>query len=269
MSDTGRQRARPVRVRRFDSGEWAPEAGDVVAAEDPLEIRVEGQPTAVTMRTPGHDRELTAGFLWTEGVIDGPDDLVALRHVDDPSDPQGNTIDVVLAPGVPALRRARAQRSFFASSSCGICGKAALDAVLQQHPPLPVPQPVPPEVVAVLPARMREAQAVFDQTGGLHAAALCDPKTGEVEVLREDIGRHNAVDKVLGWRLLEDRVPVDDRVLVLSGRLGFEIAQKAWAARIPAIVAVGAPSSLAVELGQRANMVLYGFVRDGRFNQYV
>ncbi len=241
---------------------------DAVAVEEPLEIRIDGRPVAVTMRTPGNDLELVAGFLLTEGVIDGADDIRAMAHVDDPLDPQGNTVDTVLAEGVPAARREAADRNLFASSSCGICGKASLDRVMVAAPPIQQPLEPSPHVLTALTRRLREAQPVFDRTGGLHAAALFTAN-GDLEVLREDIGRHNAVDKVIGWRLRADRVPVDDRILVLSGRAGFEIVQKALVAQIPAIAAIGAPSSLAVQLATRAGIALYGFLRDGRYNHYV
>ena len=240
---------------------------DLIAAEEPLEIRVDGRPVAITMRTPGHDLELVAGFLFTEGVIDGPDDIHALAHVDDPSSPRGNTVDTVLAAGVPAGRRHNADRAMYASSSCGVCGKQTLDRLMTIAPPLERHLDPAPELLTVLPGRLREEQAVFDQTGGLHAAALFTPE-GDLEVAREDIGRHNAVDKVVGWRLLADRVPVDDRILMVSGRVGFEIVQKALVARIPVVAAVGAPSSLAVQLANRAGMQLIGFLRDGRYNRY-
>lgn len=264
--DGAAPRAVRVERRRWD-GAWATPDVDFVAAEEPLEIRLEGQPLAVTMRTPGDDLDLVAGFLATEGVIDGPDDLVALRHVDDPRAPRGNTVDCVLAGGVPAARRDRAQRDFFASSSCGICGKATLDRVLVRCPPLPDPPTVDPALLADLPRRLRGGQAVFAATGGLHSAALFG-FDGSLALLREDIGRHNAVDKVLGARLRADRFPVDDAVLVVSGRAGFEIVQKAVVARVPVMVAVGAPSSLAVELAHRSGLQLCGFARDGRLNRY-
>lgn len=240
---------------------------DQVAQEEPLEIRIDGRPVAITMRTPGHDLELAAGFLYTEGVIDGLDDLRALAHVDDPGDPQGNTVDTVLSGGVPAARRSKADRALFASSSCGVCGKASIDRLLVGAPPLTRRVHIVPKMMLELPKRLREAQSVFDQTGGLHAAALFRPN-GEIEVTREDIGRHNAVDKVIGWRLREDRVPVDDRILMVSGRAGFEIIQKALVARIGVVAAVGAPSSMAVQLAEQSGMTLVGFLRDGRYNQY-
>ncbi len=240
---------------------------DVVATEEPLEIRIDGRPIAITMRTPGKDLELVAGFLFTEGVIDGPDDIQAMAHVDDPSDPKENTVDTVLATGVPAARRGKADRAMYASSSCGVCGKASIDKLLVGAPPLTHHIHPTPEVLLGMPERLREAQAIFDQTGGLHAAALFRA-TGEFEVLREDIGRHNAVDKVIGWRLRNDRVPVDDRILFVSGRAGFEIVQKALVARIPVVATVGAPSSMAVQLAEESGITLVGFLRDGRYNRY-
>lgn len=240
---------------------------DEVAVEEPLEIRIEGRPTAVTMRTPGDDLDLVAGFLFTEGVIDGVDDLVAMAHIDDPGGPFGNTVDVSLSSGVPAARRHQADRALFASSSCGLCGKASIDRLLLRAPPLGPPLDLDPALLVLLPRLLRADQDVFTRTGGLHAAGLFTA-TGELEVLREDIGRHNAVDKVLGARLRADRVPVHDRVLFVSGRAGFEIVQKALMAGVPALAAVGAPSSLAVTLARQSGMALYGFVRDGRCNRY-
>lgn len=240
---------------------------DAVVIEEPLEIRVEDRSLAVTMRTPGHDLDLAAGFLYTEGVIDGADDLVALAHL--PGDPSGNTVRAVLAGGVEAHRAAieRAARELFATSSCGLCGKASIDRVMLGAPPLSARVDVDPELLIQLPERLREAQAAFAQTGAIHGAALFD-LDGGLEVAREDIGRHNAVDKVLGWRLRQDRAPVDDRILVVSGRAGFEIVQKALVARVPVVAAVGAPSSLAVDLARESGMTLVGFLRDGRFNRY-
>lgn len=240
---------------------------DPVAVEEPLEIRVEGESFAVTMRTPGEDHELAAGFLFAEGVIDARDDLVAIASVDDPSDPRGNTVDVRLAPGVPLLRRVAAARSRFVSSACGICGKEAIAQIFQRISTSAVTWEMPPELLHALPARLREVQGEFARTGGSHAAALVTP-AGEIEIGFEDIGRHNAVDKAVGWRLLQDRVPIDDRLLLISGRAGFEIVQKAAVARIPAIAAVGAPTTLAVELARRAGLLLVGFLRDGAYNIY-
>ncbi|MCB9744393.1 MAG: formate dehydrogenase accessory sulfurtransferase FdhD [Alphaproteobacteria bacterium] len=256
-----------VRVRAWPQGTLRE---DLVVSEEPMELRVEGRPLAVMMRTPGHDEELAAGFLYTEGLIDGADDLSAMAKVRDPLDPQDNTLDVRLASGVRAdeARFLSAQREFYASSSCGLCGKATIENIFQGAPPLEAPLRLPVELLLTLPERMRPAQDHFSRTGGLHAAALFTPE-GELEVLREDVGRHNAVDKVLGWRLLRDAAPVDDRALVVSGRAGFEIVQKALVARVPVVVAVGAPSSLAARLAVEAGIQLVAFVRDGRGNEYV
>lgn len=258
--------SQPVTVRRFPGQRVEP---DLVVTEEPLELRVEGRSLAVTMRTPGHDRELAAGFLYTEGLLDGPDDLAALRKVRDPADPRDNTLDAILAEGVrlDEARFASAQRNTFASSACGVCGKATLDNVMRSVPPLEAPLRADHELLTRLPARMRQAQQAFEATGGLHAAALFH-SSGQLEVLREDVGRHNAVDKVLGWRLLQDRAPVDDRFLVVSGRVGFEIVHKALVARVPVLAAVGAPSSLAVDLARRSGMQLVGFLRADTLNEY-
>jgi len=239
---------------------------DLVATEEPLEIRIEGTPAAVTMRTPGHDLELVTGFLLTEGVIDGVDDLRAMAHVDDPADPQGNTVDVVLAAGVPAARRDRANREFFASSSCGVCGKATVDRVVQKLAPLSRRLEPDPALLCTLPDRLRAEQDVFGQTGGLHAAALFTPD-GELLVVREDIGRHNAVDKVIGWMVRAECWPME-AILVVSGRAGFEIVQKAVVAQLPVLASVGAASSLAVSLAEAAGLVLVGFVRKDRMTRY-
>lgn len=235
--------------------------------EEPLEIRVEERAVAVTMRTPGDDLDLAAGFLWTEGVIDGADDLVALAHL--AGDPAGNTVVARVAGGVEAHLDAlrRATREWYATSACGICGKASLDRIRLLAPPAPPPLPLPDRVLASLPDRLRDAQTAFARTGGLHAAALFAPD-GTIEVLREDIGRHNAVDKVLGHRLRADRAPVGDRVLVVSGRIGFEIVQKARMAGVPAVVALGAASTLAIDLAADAGMSLFGFVRADRWVRY-
>jgi len=256
-----------IEVIRHPSG--AREA-DVLAVEEPMELRVEGRPLMVTMRTPGHDRELAAGLLYTEGVIDGPDDLMAMAHIRDPREPRDNTMDVRLAAGVSADAVAHltsARREVYASSACGVCGKATIAQVLRRVPPLPSPRRADPALLMRLPALMRPLQAAFEATGGIHAAALFS-FSGELEVLREDIGRHNAVDKVLGWRLLADRAPVDDRVLVISGRAGFEIVQKAAAAGVPVLASVGAASSLAVSLAREAGIQLVGFLRHDRLNEY-
>lgn len=259
----------PVQVRRGRVLEGqvhlAPIEPDLLAVEAPLELRVEGAPFLVTLRTPGHDLELAAGALLAEGVIADRDDLSAIASVDDPAAPRGNTVDVRLAPGVPLLREAA--RARYASSACGLCGKEAIDQIFARVGRVERRFEVDPRVLVALPAALRAAQAIFDETGGLHAAGLFAPD-GALEVLREDVGRHNAVDKVLGWRLFQDRLPVDDRILLVSGRAGFEIVQKAIVAGVGVLAAVGAPSSMAAELAARSGVALYGFLRDGRYNLY-
>ena len=261
------ERTRFVSVTRHPSEQVE---SDGVAVEEPLEIRVEGRGLVVTMRTPGDDIELVTGFLYSEGVIDSLDDLVAVAKVHNPLDPQDNTVDVRLSPGVSIDegRFASAQRTLFASSACGVCGKATIEQVIKSVPKLEGCAAIGADWLLSLPERMRHAQPTFDATGGIHAAALFDIDTGQLEVLREDIGRHNAVDKVLGWRMRQDRTPVDDAVLLVSGRAGFEIIQKALIAGVPAVAAIGAPSSMAVQLAEEAGMQLFGFVRESRFNRY-
>lgn len=255
-----------VAITTHRLGEPAQARADELAVEAPLEIRVEGQPVAITMRTPGHDLDLVTGFLLTEGVIDDDDDIRAMAHVDDPSAPRGNTVDTVLAEGVPAARARSADRSFYASSSCGICGKATIDRVFARFDPLPPPPAFAPEVLHGLPNRLRAVQATFVRTGGLHAAGLFTTD-GTLVLLREDIGRHNAVDKVIGAAVRGD-LDRSSLLLVVSGRAGFEIVQKAVVARFPVLAAVGAPSSLAADLAHRAGLVLVGFLRNDRFNVY-
>jgi FdhD protein len=231
------------------------EERDAVAVEEPLEIRIGGTPVAVTMRTPGHDEELALGFCLSEGLRPSaarlPDNLAA------------NTVDV----DAPAFDPARLQRSFYTSSSCGVCGKGALEAVSVEAPRVDSQLRVPLALVASLPGRLREAQATFDATGGLHATGLFDTG-GSLLCLREDVGRHNALDKVVGWAFGQGRLPLADEVLCLSGRLSFELVQKAAVAGCPVLAAVGAPSSLAVELARDRGITLCGFVRDGRCNVY-
>lgn len=242
----------------------APEA-DQLAVEEPLEIRIEEAPLAVTMRTPGDDLDLAAGFLLTEGVVEEAADLVAIGHL--AGDPVGNTVVARLAGGVEAHAEAvrRATRELYATSACGICGKASLDRIRLAAPPLTRRVEPDPDVLRALPSRL--VQPTFARTGGLHAAALFS-FTGELEVVREDVGRHNAVDKVIGHRLRADRVPIDDRILLVSGRLGFEIVQKARMAGIPVLAGIGAASSLAVDLAVDAGMALIGFLRADRYTRY-
>ncbi len=228
---------------------------DRVAVEEPLEIRVNGEAVAVTMRTPGHDEELGLGFCLSEGIAP-----VAARLT---ADLAANTVEVE-APGFDA---ARLRRNFFTSSSCGVCGKGALEAVAVESPRIEAGWTVPRALVASLPDRLRAGQGAFAATGGIHATGLFD-REGALLCAREDVGRHNAMDKVVGWAFGEHRLPVADAILCVSGRLSFELVQKAAVAGCPVIVAVGAPSSLAVELATDRGITLCGFVRGERVNVY-
>ena len=242
---------------------------DYLAGEEPLQIRVNGAPLVVTMRTPGSDDlELAAGFLVTEGLIQRSDDIVALKHAADckPTE-QGNVVDVQLAPHVP-LDLESAQRNFNATSACGVCGKGSIESIrLRGVRRLTSTLIVPPDLLRALPERLQAAQTVFSRTGGLHAAGLFD-RHGTLVAVREDIGRHNAVDKIVGWALLQDRLPLEDHLLLVSGRGGFEIIQKAIVARIPVLASVSAPSSLAVQLARELGLTLVGFLRGERFVVY-
>ena len=249
---------------RWEAGAAPHRATDELAAEEPLEIQVDTRPVSVTMRTPGHDDELAAGFLLTEGLIRGPADIQETRPY--PRNRAGNCLNVFLASGV-AVDFARLTRHVFASSSCGLCGKASIAAVHQQFKPVRRRWRVDAKLVLDLPRRMRTAQTTFERTGGLHAAALFT-REGELLVLREDVGRHNAVDKVLGHALLKGWLPLDRHLLLVSGRASFEIVQKALAARVAWIGAVSAPSSLAVEFARASGQTLIGFLRAERFNVY-
>jgi FdhD protein len=244
---------------------------DALAAEEPLELRVDGRALAVTMRTPGHDVELAHGFLLTEGVIGSPEDVSIARYCDGTDDEGRNTynvLDVALAEGVPPPQTG-VERNFYTTSSCGVCGKAALDAVRlsTRHSPAGDPVEISPEVLATLPDALRERQKVFAATGGLHGAGLFTAD-GEPLVVREDVGRHNAVDKVLGKALLDGRIPLRATVLLVSGRASFELVQKAAMAGVPVLAAVSAPSSLAVELAEEQGMTLVGFLRGDSMNVY-
>jgi FdhD protein len=241
---------------------------DFLAAEEPLEIRIGKNPLSVTMRTPGHDVELAAGFLFTEGLVQRREQIVALENVTSEDDgKRGNVVRAELSSeALPDFEKLR--RHFFAASSCGICGKASIDAVRSRL--LRTPNPdfrVAPNLLVSLPEALRSAQDVFERTGGLHAAALFD-SGGKLLIVREDIGRHNAVDKIIGWALLNDRIPLTDCVLLVSGRGGFEIIQKAIVAGIPVVASVSAPSSLAVQLARELRLTLIGFLRGNRFVVY-
>jgi FdhD protein len=247
------------------------ERPDTLVVEEPLEIRVGGRPLVVTMRTPGDDMDLAAGFLVSEGVVSQADHVRAIRYCAGAVDGAENTynvLDVDLTPGVPPPDPSL-ERSFYTTSSCGLCGKASLEAVrtAARWPVADDPLTVTRALLSSLPGVLRDAQQVFDKTGGLHAAGLFSG-TGKLLVLREDVGRHNAVDKVVGWALRESPLPLRGSVLLVSGRASFELTQKAWMAGIPLLAAVSAPSSLAVDLATEAGMTLVGFLRGETMNVY-
>lgn len=254
------------RVTRVVGGDRVELREDVLAVEEPLEIRVGGRSLAITMRTPGNDFDLAAGFLVSEGVITRGEEFRTARYCAGAGIDNLNTynvLDVTLGPGVPPPDPSL-ERAFYTTSACGLCGKASIDAVRTKsaytvdQDPLRVPE----EMLTSFPERLRAEQTVFDQTGGLHAAALFDGESGKLLVLREDVGRHNAVDKVVGWALKEDRLPLRGTVLMVSGRASFELTQKALMAGIPMLAAVSAPSSLAAELASEMGLTLVGFLRE-------
>jgi len=259
--------------RRFDvtrvrDGRRA-EAVDRAATEEPLEVRLHGRPFAVIMRTPGADRELAAGFLLAEGVIAGADDLGAIEHCRDGSVDAENVVNVTLAgrtvetiDGVLAGRR-----QVTTNSSCGLCGRLTIESLRADAPPLECGWTIDRKTLGALPDRLRAAQTVFDETGGLHAAGLFTPD-GRLDVTAEDVGRHNAVDKVIGRMLMHERLPLSTHALFVSGRTSYEIVQKAFLAGIPVVGAVSAPSSLAIDLAREAGVTLVGFVRGESFNIY-
>jgi FdhD protein len=265
-----RRTVTPARALAWREGKVI-ERPERLATEEPMEIRAGGpnqEPAsvAVTMRTPGHDFELAVGFMVGEGLIHSRDDVTSVRYCDLPAgEPQlYNVVSVFLSrPFDPA----GAERRFYTTSSCGICGKASLDQVEVHCSAIPPTEPLPASVVVSLPDTLRRAQRIFEQTGGLHAAGLFD-RTGKVAAVREDVGRHNAVDKLVGRALLAGEVPLSDKVLMLSGRVSFELVQKAAVAGIPVICAVSAPSSLAVEAADRLGLSVVGFVRGRSFNVY-
>jgi FdhD protein len=260
------------------------ETTDLVAVEEPLEIRIgfpDGTHTAVsiTMRTPGNDAELAAGFLFTEGILTSADQIMQIRHcglkigkvgntLDRAAALNSNTIRVDLAEGVD-IDLDRLKRNFYTTSSCGVCGKSSIDALRMgiSHPLEPDLARLDASLLHAFPKRLREVQEAFDKTGGLHASALFDAN-GTLDIVREDVGRHNALDKVIGANFLEGKMPLSDRILLVSGRASFELVQKALMAGIPFLAAVGAPSSLAVELANEYGMTLVGFLRDEKYNIY-
>jgi FdhD protein len=259
---------RPVDVVRVGAttSETRP---DLAATEEPLEIRLDNVPFVVTMRTPGADRELAAGFLLAERIIDGPDDLGTIQHCTDSEAAAGNVLNVTLAgEAVIRARDALARRRVVTTTSaCGVCGRQSIDDLMAGIAPVALTWSVSKDVIAALSDRLRASQATFDATGGLHAAGLFD-RTGRLTAVAEDVGRHNAVDKVVGAQLLMERFPLSDHILFVSGRASFEIVQKAVAARLPMVAAVSAPTSLAVDLARQAGVTLLGFVRGGSFNIY-
>lgn len=265
----GRVTARTPIVRI--SGDQVVRRPDTLAVEEPLEMRIGGKALAVTMRTPGNDVDLVHGFLLSEGIIGTREDVSVVRYCDGVDATGANTynvLDVALAPGVPLPERST-DRNTVISSACGVCGKTSLDAVrtTTKHPLVGDTTTVTSTTLASLPVTLRTSQRIFESTGGLHAAGLFTT-TGTLLALREDVGRHNAVDKVIGWAITDDRVPLDDTVLMVSGRASFELVQKAVMAGIPVLGAVSAPSSLAVELAQESGLTLAGFIRGDSMNVY-
>lgn len=262
-----------VRVRAVEDGRVRVKP-DTLATEEPMEIRlISGdikQTVAVTMRTPGADFELAAGFLYGEGIISSPEDVLKISYCVDSdldAEQQYNIVNVELRGGRSYDLRLL-DRHFYTTSACGVCGKASLEQLeLRGRPVIPSGPEIAPEVVTPLPEKLREAQGLFDATGGLHAAALFD-KEGNLLALREDVGRHNATDKLVGWALLESRLPLSDHIVMVSGRSSFEILQKCLTARVPVVCAISAPSSLAVDVARQFGMTLVGFLRGNRFNIY-
>jgi FdhD protein len=293
----------PIELTHLQLGNPAEIRQDVVAIEEPLEIRVEGRSVAVVMRTPGHDEELVAGFLVTEGVISSSRDILEISQCPSLGNTHGNIVDVLLGRAV--VNWDSLTRHVFSASSCGLCGKTSIESVFQKFPPLagaqgsvsgvpssvfshpssdpetatlktepcklptghPAASFISPSLIAALPAKLLAAQETFSKTGGLHASALFDAQ-GELIVIREDVGRHNALDKVLGYALQRNLLPLSQHILLVSGRVSFEIIQKALAGGIPVLAAISAPSSLAVDFAQNSGQTLIGFLRGGTMNIY-
>ena len=262
-----------VRVRSVEEGR-ARVRPDALATEEPMEIRlVSGearQTVAVTMRTPGADFELAAGFLYGEGIVSSPEDILKISYCIDPdigAEQQYNIVNVELRGGRDYDLKPL-ERHFYTTSACGVCGKASLEQLeLRGCPVIPLGPELTPQKIYALPDKLREAQGLFEATGGLHAAALFDSE-GELVALREDVGRHNATDKLVGWALLEGRLPLSDHIVMVSGRSSFEILQKCPTAGVPVVCAISAPSSLAVDVARQFGMTLIGFLRGNRFNVY-
>lgn len=264
----------PVTVHKV-SAETSIEVPDLLAVEEPLEIRLgfgsvgdrQQRAVSVTMRTPGHDEELALGFLFTEGIIHQPADIISCRHCVQEAGKDGNVLRVEVAP-TATIDWSRLERNTFTSSSCGLCGKATIDAVQSlAQGPITADFSVKPSVLHGLSERVREVQLAFAHTGGIHAAALFDAD-GKLVLVREDIGRHNALDKLIGAAFWRNWLPLQQFGIFLSGRIGVELVQKSWMAGVPFLAAVGAPSSLAVQMAQEAQITLAGFVRNERFNLY-
>ena len=251
-------------IQRWRRGKGGGRIADELAVEEPLEIRLETRSIAVTMRTPGNDEELAAGFLLSESAIRNADDLAVIRP--NRRNKDGNSIDVFLRPGLTATMD-DLTRHVFASSSCGLCGRTSIESLSARIKKISSGLKVSPGLLLALPPRMREAQETFSRTGGLHGAGLFS-ENGELLILREDVGRHNAVDKVIGWALLQKLLPLNRHILLISGRASFEIVQKSLIAGIPLVAAVSAPSTLAVALARRYRQTLVGFLRDSSLNVY-
>jgi FdhD protein len=257
---------RGVSILRVGAG--APERrDDRVSVEEPLEIRVGAETLAVTMRTPGHDFDLASGWLLAEGIVRTPDEIVRMEHCREVRSPEEEGNVVLVRATAPAGATDRARRLLLTSSSCGLCGKGSIESLRGQFPPVPPGARLDPDLLRRLPDRLRAAQGNFAQTGGLHAAGIFG-LDGELLVCREDVGRHNAVDKAIGALFRRGLLPLSGHVLLVSGRASFEIVQKALAAALPVLAAVSAPSSLAVDLARESGMTLVGFLRDGSFNLY-
>jgi FdhD protein len=261
-------------LRRVDitrvSGDAVTRAEDLAAAEEPLDVRLHGESFAVVMRTPGDDRALAAGFLFSERVVRSAEDIGAVEHCRHPDRSEAHHVVDVFLRGDAANDVARhldGRRRVVANSSCGVCGRAAIDALREGLPRVEARWTTSRDVLTALAATLQTSQSVFHETGGLHAAALFE-RDGTLRAAAEDVGRHNAVDKVIGRMLLDERLPLDDVMLMVSGRLSFELVQKAWTARVPIVAAVSAPSSLAIELAQEAGITLVGFLRGSSFNVY-
>ncbi len=257
----------PAEITRYATTREPEQLTDLVSVEQPLELRVRGRSIAITMRTPGHDTELAAGFALSEGIVTDPQQIVEIAHCTRSEATHPENIVNLFLTSETACDLERLSRHVFASSSCGICGKASIEAIHENWPPVDSDFQTTSATLRDLPAQLNAAQSEFKQTGGLHAAALARPD-GTLVCLREDVGRHNAVDKVIGWGILNGILPSDDHLLVVSSRASFEIMQKALAAHIPLVAAISAPSSLAIEFAHANRQTLVGFLRPTGFNIY-